>query len=95
MNYVAEFSPEALEDLDGARLSLEILEEFERRIELLESSPVVLSRPSWFPYPQCLIYEFLVQAGSRRWRFRILFKYGADEHTIFVLRVDIAKSAIG
>jgi hypothetical protein len=47
-----------------------------------------LSTPSRFPYRnKCQLFQFDYDEPDRRWEICVLFQYGQDEQTIFVLDI--------
>src|SRR5207253_9014799 len=61
----------------------------ETQLGRLAQSPVSLSRPAVFPYPPgSQIYEFDDDSGEETWHhFAVLFRYGQDEATLYVVGI--------
>jgi hypothetical protein len=57
-------------------------------LDLLADSPTQLSGPSYFPWPpEYQMYQFRVLHEGNTHRFVVLFRYGADEQTIYVYKL--------
>jgi len=87
MSYTIRLTPVAQEDVRRLPPSAAVF--LARQLELLAQNPTALSRPSRFPYPpDAQLYEFHrdIDGGNREF-FHVLFKYGADEETIFIIGV--------
>jgi hypothetical protein len=52
----------------------------------LEKSPTALSRPSHFPFRlQCQLFKFDYDYDGKRYFINVLFQYGADEESLYIL----------
>ena len=87
MSYVIKLTPVAQEDMK--RLPPEAAIFVEAQLRLLAEYPTALSRNSHFPYPPDMqLYEFDRDLDSEnREFFHVLFKYGGDEGTIFIIGI--------
>jgi mRNA-degrading endonuclease RelE of RelBE toxin-antitoxin system len=94
MPYQLTFSPRAEQDLERLRGRYaegfpELLGVLEQGLAVLASNPVAVSRPAVFPYlPNSQMYQIdhTIPGGSRH-VFTVLFRYLADEETIFILDI--------
>jgi hypothetical protein len=87
MSYFIKLTPVAQEDIKRLPKSAAIF--VSQQLRLLGEYPTALSRKSYFPYPPNVqLYEFDrdLDAETREF-FHVLFEYGADEATIFILGV--------
>jgi len=88
MPYELELSPDAADFLrasdEPARAAI-----VDHLLRLAEA-PVERSEPSYFPYPPGFqMYRFkLVGDGPRRY-YTVLFKYAADEETLWIVRIGV------
>jgi hypothetical protein len=96
MSYVVEFSHKALDDFEQSQdlISDEIFRQFEKRLELLEQSPASWSNRglAGSAYPKGQYYSFSCQDDRRLLTFNLLFKYGVDEQTLYVLRLTVTQT---
>jgi hypothetical protein len=86
MTYTLTYSSVAIKDLK--RVPADLLNFVEGHLLRLASSPVRLSRPGAFPYPEnCQLYQFQARRFSRTYAFTILFRYHPDEQTLWIVGI--------
>lgn len=87
MSYRIILSPKAEDQL--AALESPLQNAVEAQLRRLAENPTGLSRRSVTPPwpPDCQLYEFGHELDRRRHHFAVLFRYGVDEETLFVLGI--------
>ena len=78
---------DALDDVE--RLPTLLKRRFYIGLRLLAHKPTLRSRPSGLPHLMGQLYEFSAEYDEMRCYFSVWFKYGADELTLFILRVSL------
>jgi hypothetical protein len=88
MSYGINLSPEAQEDL--SRLPLAVRRFALNQLLNLSESPTALSRKSHFPYfEKCQLMTFDFDHDGQRHFCNILFQYGQDELTLYIIAISV------
>jgi hypothetical protein len=85
MSYDFKMESDALADVRP--LPTLLLQRFYLGLDLLTRKPTVRSRPSATPHQSGQLYEFSVEFDDMTCLFTVWFQYGADEKTLYILRV--------
>jgi hypothetical protein len=84
MSYRATLSANAANDV--RRMPPAVARYAIAQLRNLEVDPTLLSRASHFPFREkCQIFSFDYDHDGKRYFVNVLFQYGADEQTLFIL----------
>lgn len=87
MSYEIKLTAKAEQRLGGFSKEAQVV--VARHLVDLSINPTILSRPSTPPAepPGYQAYSFIEELSDGRHRFAVMFKYGSDESTLYVMTI--------